>query len=165
MGFKYDYELEVDLLSVLSSERIFATDYYGRVHLDFDDSWDKFQNFLNSLAAKQFINFNMLGSNYIICPGPKVQEWRLALSKKLPKESGHVTNQTNFNITATNVNAAGGDMTVTINGTDLEHLVALLKYTIDTHPEKDKRFAKVKEILDSGNNIIEIIKNISSIFA
>lgn len=71
MGFKYDHELEVDLLSVLSSERIFATDYYGKVHLDFDDSWDKFKNFLNSLAAKQFISFDMLGSNYIICPGQR----------------------------------------------------------------------------------------------
>lgn len=169
MGIKYDYELEMDLLSTMLFEQenkkeLLASDYFEQVLLDFDRDWGNYRTFLNNLADKGFLRIKQRGTNYILCFGPKAQEWRQELSRKLPKESGPVSNQTNFNITATNVNAAGGDMTVTMNNTDLERLVNLLNYTISTHPKRETDFAKIKEVLDSGKSFVEIIKNISSLF-
>lgn len=167
MGIYEPIELEKHLFdSMLTAQnnkiRLLLHDYYRMIINEFD-SWEEYLRFLEELGERGVIKFEGQGARLAIIWGTDARSWRTSLQQAFSSKEKHMTSQTINIATATNVNTAGGDMTITFNSMDAEQLVRVLKEVVNTHPQKEARFGGLKAILESGKDAIAIIKDVVSL--
>lgn len=167
MGIYDPIELEKHLFDSIvfahdNSRRLLIHDYYSMVINRFS-SWEEYLDFLHELEERGVITGEGEGARLAITWGTEARAWRASLQQAFSSKEKHMTSQTINIATATNVNTAGGDMTITFNSMDAEQLVRVLKEVVNTHPQKEARFGGLKAILESGKDAIAIIKDVVSL--
>jgi len=170
MGIMHPEELEKLVYDSIiragqARKRLLMTDFFSQIMHEFNNDWQKYCDFLESLQSSGFIQISGTGARSALEFGPEGKTWRAKLEQSLPSGGSPMPHQTIHIHSANTVNAAGRDITITFNNTEAEQLMHLLKDIINSHPEKTTRFSTIKALLDSGKSAVEIMKGIVSLVA